>query len=329
MKLIQYSLPIRETGNASGKAKKDAFVVAQRLGFSSSYYPSSIRIVRVIQQMISLPKFIGDKVIFVQYPAVNEVLLRMFKKTVTSDSYKIALIHDLTSIQGLTGLEKNKEAELLNIFDCIIVHNECMNDYVDSIGYKGKTVILELFDYLHDVKRPISNLPFSNSICFAGNLGKAKFLNNLDRVKCNWILYGNSGEDNLYNKANVVYKGLLPSDEIQYRMEGDYGLVWDGDSIESCEGPIGEYLLYNNPHKLSCYLAAGKPIITWSHAAIAQFVNKYHVGITVNSLEELNDIDLSTNYNEMRKNALEVKQELAKGMFLEKAIKACMRGGDK
>lgn len=320
MKKIQYAIARKETGNASGKAKKDAFDIAYKMGFVPSYHPSSIQSMRVIQQIVTLPRFSGNKVIFFQYPAVSELLMNMLRKVVSEKSYKIALVHDLSSIQGIAEYERGKEAEFLSIFDCLIVHNQNMDDYVKSIGFKGKTVILELFDYLHDVDHEIRELPFSNSISFAGNLGKGRFLQDIGAINCNWILYGVKGAADFSHIPNASYRGLLPSDEIQYLMEGDYGLVWDGDSIETCTGPNGKYLRFNNPHKLSCCIAAGKPIITWKQAAIAKFVEEKQIGITVESLNELNDIDLSHNYEVMRSNVIKIKKEIAKGHYLEKAI---------
>lgn len=328
MKKIQYAIAKRETGNASGKAKKDAFDIALKMGFLPNYHPSAIRIVRVLQQMLTISKFSGSKIIFFQYPAVSEQLMDMLRKTVTRDSYKIALIHDLSSIQGFDNYSKEKEVNYISIFDCLIVHNEKMRDYVREIGYTGEIVILDIFDYLHDPLRPIKDSPFSNSVSFAGNLGKAKFLRDLGKIHCNWFLYGVKGDGDFRDLSNVTYKGLLPSDEIQYLMEGDYGLVWDGDSIDTCSGPNGQYLRYNNPHKLSCCIAAGKPIITWKQAAIADFIKKNRIGILVNSLEELNSIDLSVGYKEMRSNVMRIKNEIANGVFLQTAIEKALKLGD-
>ena len=50
---------------------------------------------------------------------------------------------------------------------------------------------------------------------------------------------------------------------------------------------VGEYLRYNASHKLSLYLASGMPVIVWQESGVAAFVNKNHLGLTVNSLEEL------------------------------------------
>ena len=60
---------------------------------------------------------------------------------------------------------------------------------------------------------------------------------------------------------------------------GSFGLVWDGMSSETCKGSFGEYLRINNPHKTSLYLASGIPVIIWSKAALAEFIEKNKCGI--------------------------------------------------
>ena len=325
MKKLQYAVARKETGNASGKAKKDAFDIALRMGFEPSYQPASRQGLRVIQQVASLPRFMGDKVIFFQYPAVSEQLTRLFNAVTSKRAYTIALIHDLISIQGLVDYDRAREGSLLRPFDCLIVLNVRMEAYVRELGYRGSTVQLELFDYLHDASRPVCSDAFSNSVVFAGNLAKAGFLRGLDGIGgCRWLLYGMKGSEDFAGKPNVRYKGLLPSDEIQYLMEGDYGLVWDGESVETCAGPTGEYLRYNCPHKLSLCVAAGKPVIIWRQAAAADFVIRNRIGIAVDSLTELNGMDLSAGYDEMKQNVMRLKRDVAEGRFLERALLRAM-----
>ena len=113
-------------------------------------------------------------------------------------------------------------------------------------------------------------------------------------------------------------------DELIKNLTGKYGLVWDGDSIETCSGGKGEYLKINNPHKLSLYLAVGLPVIIWDEAAEADFVLRENVGFTVRSLYELpgkmSDIS-DNNYEIMKKNAETVGARLRNGEYLTMALK--------
>ncbi len=321
MEKIQYSIWKKETGNAGGKAKNDAFDIISELGFKPSYYPTSTRIIRIFQQIFSLRKFIGKKIKIIQYPAIQKNIFNLFLKTLNKRDLSIALIHDIVSIQGTSNVDKRKEIDKLESFDYLIVHNKNMGNYIKNLGYKGKLINLKLFDYLHDLNKKIVNNNYSNSISFAGNLEKSKFLLHINKISnYKFYLYGLKGCMNFSNLKNIEYKGCLSSEEIVYNLEGDYGLVWDGETINSCTGVYGEYLKYNNPHKLSLYIAAGKPIITWKKAAIADFVLENEIGIVVDSLEELNSLNLSKNYEKMKNNILKLKKLIAEGFYLKSAI---------
>lgn len=90
---------------------------------------------------------------------------------------------------------------------------------------------------------------------------------------------------------------------------------------KTCSGIFGDYLRINNPHKTSLYLACGIPVITWNKAAIAQYVRKNRVGITVSSLDEINEKlkDVSKDeYNLMRKNAKKCSERVRNGYYLKK-----------
>ena len=85
---------------------------------------------------------------------------------------------------------------------------------------------------------------------------------------------------------NVKYMGKFHPDDIS-DIKGDWGLVWDGDSIATCSGSLGEYLKFNSSHKLSLYIAANKPVIIWSESSLKDFVLDNRLGICVSSLDEI------------------------------------------
>lgn len=60
-----------------------------------------------------------------------------------------------------------------------------------------------------------------------------------------------------------------------------------GTDIYSCNGAYGNYLKYNNPHKVSLYIISNLPIIAWSKSAMAEFIQKNNIGILVNDLKEI------------------------------------------
>ena len=106
-------------------------------------------------------------------------------------------------------------------------------------------------------------------------------------------------------------------------LNGKFGLVWDGDSIDKCAGQYGEYMRYNNPHKTSLYLACGIPVVVWNKAAIADFIEKNRIGITVESLNEMSDIieNMSDGqYKELKKNAVIMGDRLREGQMLSRVL---------
>lgn len=322
MKKIQYSIYKQETGSAGGKAKNDVFDILVNEGFRPSYYPSDKRTIRVLQQFFSIEKFDKNTRLIIQYPAISQKLMNRLNTKLDKVYDTTAIIHDLPSIQGMGG-DKDSEIRQLQRFDNLIVHNGCMRRYLEGNGYSGNIVELELFDYLHDIEREVTQSFNKGVISIAGNLDKSRFILELGKIKeCRFNLYGINKTLDLSEMKNAEYLGLLSSEEIVYKLEGDYGLVWDGNSISECSGIHGKYLQYNNPHKLSLYIAAGKPVITWKKAAVANFIEKENIGITVNSLEELNEIDLQKDYWKKRDNVLKIKERIASGYYTRKAIKA-------
>ena len=101
-------------------------------------------------------------------------------------------------------------------------------------------------------------------------------------------LYGNMEDyDAVAKDKNIIWHGFMNADDFIKQVRGNFGLVWDGDSLEECHGDFGSYLKYNTPHKASFYLRAGLPIIVWKESAIAPLVEEKGVGFAINSLKEL------------------------------------------
>ncbi len=141
---------------------------------------------------------------------------------------------------------------MLEIADCIIVHNNVMQKFFIEKGFdENKIVVLKIFDYLQD-GLDLNVSKYEKSITIAGNLdiNKCKYisqLNELEKVKVN--LYGPNFDEKLKIYENLKYNGSFPPNELPQKLDKGFGLVWDGDSLKSCNGCYGQYLKYNNPHK--------------------------------------------------------------------------------
>ena len=126
---------------------------------------------------------------------------------------------------------------------------------------------------------------------------------------------------------NLKYFGSFKPDELPGKLEGKFGLVWDGDSLDTCSGNTGNYLRYNNPHKTSLYLSAGIPVIIWKEAAMSNFIEKHKAGILVESLTEIDDVinNISdSDYTELKNNAIQIGMQLRNGYYYKKAVQKCL-----
>lgn len=243
--------------------------------------------------LAEIEKNCKNRVIIIQYPHYNySSLLKEKLYTILSNNKTILLVHDVNSIRFNGDIRK--EIDILNKACVVILHSQNMADYLKERGLTVSTVNLNMFDYLLGGLPSQENYHLGKEIVFAGNLGKSKFLTELAKENALGLslnLYGPNLDANLKNK--VHWLGSYSPDEIPFKLQGSFGLVWDGNSVHGCTGFIGDYLKVNYPHKLSLYIAAGIPVITWKRAAIAQIVEDYNIGFTVDSLSEISaNIDL-------------------------------------
>jgi len=112
------------------------------------------------------------------------------------------------------------------------------------------------------------------------------------------------------------YCGVIPSDILPEKIEGNFGLVW-GDHYDLNESD--SYFKYNNPHRASLYVASGLPLIAWDKSPIADLISKYKIGIAVDSLDHiekyLNSLS-DEEYKSMKINVLALRQDVIRGNFL-------------
>lgn len=288
----------------------------------------------------SLDKLHDGDVLIVQLPFQEGFIFatHLLKKLRKRNIKTVAIIHDLEILRIVkgNGISKKRKIRLyfeeipvLKQFSKIIVHNESMKKILMKKGISRDAMItLKMFDYLIKDGNVLSELTESkeNNVIIAGNLSSCKvgYIYELPR-EVEFDLYGINYTGITDDK--IKYHGSYPSDELPWHLKGTYGLVWDGETASTCSGVYGNYLRINNPHKTSLYLACGIPIITWDKAAIAEYVKKNNVGITVSSLSEINEKlkDISKDeYNLMRKNAKKCSERVRNGYYLKKAIQEAL-----
>lgn len=324
------------------KAKEDIDEICRREGFcnltSRNFGHGGVgrfmtKLVSVCRIPMQLKK--GD-LLFLQYP-----MKKFYKMACLLAKMKgarvVTVIHDLGAFRRhkLTPQQENRR---LAKTDFLIVHNPTMRDYLIKHGFKGGIHCLQIFDYLSDVAvRPEVSESLSTlrkapwRVVYAGHLGRWRneFLYKMAPVINGWQmdLYGKGFEAEANNCQQLTYHGFMPSDEFIAKVEADFGLVWDGSSVDECTGDWGEYLRINDPHKTSFYLRAGIPVIVWKQAAMAPFIEEQGVGIAVDSLSEIDSrlAALSAeDYKQMRHAAWLMSQRLAEGYYIKEGLKAAM-----
>ena len=343
MKKYQIAEVNKEENNAGTKANKDIAAIADKLGYEKVYIHTRNDILNIKGKIERQIRYIADwdkaykaiepeSLVLLQHPFHLAQLTRDDK--LRNLKYKkhcrfISLVHDVEYLRGYryNDYYKNEFAVMMELADVLIVHNDIMAKYFIEQGFAPeKIVTLEIFDYLQDKATNVEKI-FEKSITVAGNLDTQKCgyvgeLGEVDPVKVH--LYGSNYNNSLDKCPNITYYGSFPPNEIPYKLDRGYGLVWDGAGIDGLSGQSGEYVKYNNPHKLSLYLSSGIPVIIPEEAAESGFVRKYNVGIAVKSLKDLNSIlekVTREEYYKMVRNTTEISEKLISGYFGTAAIK--------
>lgn len=309
--------------SARSKAREDVNIIAQKNGYE--YFPLKTKttteaftnkptsIIRKyfyhFKKLIVLLKAIyiipNNSKILIQYPLspFGDVFSWLFFKTLKLKSCEITiLVHDIVCYRE-KGYFRKMEIRGLNSVDKLILHTSNMETLFRNNGItKPKINLLYLFDYIINNGERIRTNGNKAEIAFAGALYKSSFLQELHKVKTSALkfnLYGIFSKDIQLNE-NIDYKGKFEPNDV-FSIQADWGLVWDGDSLDECHGILGDYLKINSPHKTSLYIAAKIPIIIWKQSALATYIQENHLGIVINSIKDIEPTLLSLNKQEKSK----------------------------
>lgn len=245
----------------------------------------------------------------------------------------VTIIHDLGSFRRKK-LNVAQEIKRLNHADYTIAHNAAMREWLEANGIAHEVGELGIFDYLSDATAKSREAHSPYKVMYAGGLHPRKnaFLYSIGENGVNkdfeFYVYGN-GFDESHNSAKAItYGGFVPSEQMIAQCDCDFGLVWDGESVDACVGDFGNYLRYNNPHKTSFYIRCELPVVIWSKAALAPFVREHNIGITVDTLSELNTrlAQLTPGeYAEMKSNVATMSRKLSEGQFVAEALNRALK----
>ena len=322
------------TSSAGNKAKTDIEQIMAESGFKNvgfkqtTYTNPILAFFTVLFGVLKAPFYLhSSDYLVLQYP-LKKYFSFICNLAHLRKAKVIVVIHDLGSFRRKK-LTIPQEIKRLSHADYIIAHNTVMKKWLEENGCKVKIGTLEIFDYLSSVpvqSPAIVHPPYR--ILYAGGLNHRKnaFLYEIGSHihSYSFYLYGNGFEiEKAKGKEHLHCMGFVQSDQLIASPQGDFGVVWDGTSVDSCTGNFGEYLRYNNPHKTSLYLRCGLPVIIWKQAALASFIEKNNAGLCVESLCELEDILKKLtieDYQQIRKNAYQLGQKIANGFFVKQAL---------
>lgn len=339
------AVPISPDNFAGTKARLDIEALCERRGMRRFEFEGNNTSNRCLLQRIRLVWFglknwiVLKKTVdpsslilfqYPHYPMKSAVLARLMMRWIQRSKRVrfAALVHDLNSAREVFGkAARYSDSRFLPQFDYIVCHNDCMRRYLVEQGFDpGKLIPLGVFDYLAESGMSDAVDASLLSVNIAGNLSheRSAYLYELASVptRLRLYLYG-AGLDTDLTSDSVLYEGLIPAETLPQALRGAFGLVWDGESIDTCSGVYGSYLAINNPHKLSLYLSAGIPVIVWSGSALVEFVERGGLGLAVPSLQNLFDLLDAVGeeqYAVLRQNARREGEKIRAGYYFHQAM---------
>ncbi|MEO8583046.1 MAG: hypothetical protein ABI415_04565 [Flavitalea sp.] len=331
MKKIFLNTTIPDLKNAGSKAKADVAQILKKMGYESVYYPKFNSFAELTTFWKTLSKKIEkDSRIIMDYPYMPRKKLWILFAFAFLKRVKIhAVIHDITDLRFREAVQ-NSDMHLLKHFDGLISHNPTMTKWIREKGYKKPVVDLMVFDYCLDGDKAFNENHLSGRIkvLYAGNLSfaKASFLyderlNQLNNIE--FCVFGMSHDPERLAATKISYKGVFNPDSPELPEKYHFGLIWEGGSIETCTGEMGQYTKFNNPHKFSLYLALGLPIIAWKESAVGKYLEEHKLGVTIGSLLELEGIEkriTQEDYQRYISNIKTIGHKVRTGEFLQTAV---------
>lgn len=222
----------------------------------------------------------GGDIVFFQHPTWHHLRFEegLIERIKAYGGRVVIVVHDVEPLM----IESSRfmlgyVIDIFNSAEVLIVPSFTMEKFLLENGIREnmKFVIQELWDYTTDIN--FSQTPmFQKEIHFAGNPSKFLFPN---QWSFDVPLKVYTAEQ--CRGKNVQSMGWMDSSSLLLELaKGGFGLVWYGDEYWY------QYMKYNNTFKLSTYLAAGIPVIVPRGISNQYLIEKNHLGLVVDSLEE-------------------------------------------
>ena len=305
---------------------------AVNLGLSQTFCKSKIvtflmNLIGMVKMTLSLKS--GD-ILFIQYP-MKKYFRYVCRLAQRRKAKTVVLIHDLECMRKKQLSVEEELAKLIKA-DHIIATNDGMRQWLLCEGFWKPVGSMGLWDYRSDAVVRESPSAITRRIVYAGQLAMRKnsFLLEIEQEDLSYRMdiYGDFRRLRLQgNNPNISLHGKVASDYFLSHAEGDFGLVWDGDSLDWYSGDWGVYLRYNTPHKVSFYLRAGLPVLIHKNAALAPLIEQEGIGITISSIREIGKVldgITSERMQAIRDNVRRVARHIDDGDYLRNAIQRAL-----
>jgi hypothetical protein len=325
----------RETFNAIGKVQRDYAHFFKEMGATELQLPKIVGDGGASQLFSNLT--MADTVVF-QYPQFSGIQLA--KELIIMEELEkkgvkiIVFVHDIYFLRADQYRDAApREIAMLNRADVVILHSQAMADELVKAGLTKPYVIQGPFGYRVDdvaaIDHQVDAKPERWPLIYTGSMDKALFVQDynlhtpIDMFGPWPERWGNPQEKVL---PPLVYKGVVPAEELPLGDFKGLSLVWDGRNNPTTY-KIATYTRYNMPLKFSNYLAFELPIIVWKEAAIAEYVESQGIGFALNRLEELDarlDALSLEDYQQMLANVKSFAAKIRHGETLKVAVKQAL-----
>lgn len=273
----------------------------------------------------------GDTVFF-QFPMFagqrfsEDFMVRLFER----DKLKrVAVIVDIPPWMNAVSdddydTKNNGWFEWLKRFDLLIVANEKEARHLRRDGVHVPMISVVLGDHMY--RGPLRQKRFLKQLHFVSGR-KIQGLKYQAATRLN--IYGLDASSEVKENPSVVWRGYHPSAAIMASLEGGFGIVTANNNIIESRNSVWQYYTqYNNPTKLSFYLAAGLPVITTSVTPHAQLIRDRHLGLVVDDLNEIDRVlsQLSMDdYQAMLSAVVPWQTAVRSGFFIKRALLAAIQ----
>ncbi|RYZ24016.1 MAG: hypothetical protein EOO16_02805 [Chitinophagaceae bacterium] len=280
------------------------------------------RTARMLRYLASIPKGASLLLQWPVYAGQSRLLLRGLRRF-RPDVRIVCFLTDINGLKDADAALLDAELQVFRRLNYFIAHNDVMRHWLLEQVPGARVATIDFFDFLAPVAgRDRAPEP---SLCFAGNLEKSPFVGQLGALPgLRFHLYG-AGTPFLPLADNCHHHGTYAPAQLPGLVKGAFGLVWDGTGIDGHEGALGTYARWISPHKLSLYILAGLPLVCHSASAAAQLADKYGIGISVNSLYEVEERIAGVSspaYAAMRDRMRALAPAIATGGRLRAALRA-------